>query len=359
MRFCCSLLFPVALSVLWSMPCSAQSSESPQSDKSFAQNVREQMTLRKPKETALSQSTQREPLEDRAPAARAKAISTSATSASSTELATPKKAPKLQITSSESRSAPQSIPKISTIFYDEQTAQEPILVFAKRGFVVQIQFAPTEKIEKCAGGSIDCLITGDYNGWFISGRAGDRSIFVKPNSSAFPTNLNIITNFYSYSFDLQVLSDKTKSEGNWRIAFTHPQNNSADPRYEEGVLQDRLSSKQPYRRNTRYTMQKIEGSDEILPSATWDDGVHTYIRISNNRSKPAIFKVLGDNSEQTVNSHMEGDVIVVHETAKRWVMRLGSAVVGIWNDAFDPDGVPPVDGTTVPGVVRSVKPGVT
>ena len=34
---------------------------------------------------------------------------------------------------------------------------------------------------------------------------------------------------------------------------------------------------------------------------------------------------------------------------------LGLAVVGVWNEAFDLDGVPPGGGTTVPGVQRVVK----
>ena len=33
----------------------------------------------------------------------------------------------------------------------------------------------------------------------------------------------------------------------------------------------------------------------------------------------------------------------------------GSAVVGLWNEAFDLDGRPPGDGTTVPGVQRVLK----
>jgi type IV secretion system protein VirB9 len=37
------------------------------------------------------------------------------------------------------------------------------------------------------------------------------------------------------------------------------------------------------------------------------------------------------------------------------MLRAGSAVVGIWNDAFDLDGVPPTDGTTAPGVQRVLK----
>ena len=39
------------------------------------------------------------------------------------------------------------------------------------------------------------------------------------------------------------------------------------------------------------------------------------------------------------------------------VLRLGNAVVGIYNDSFDPDGVPANQGTTVPGVKRVIKAG--
>ena len=37
------------------------------------------------------------------------------------------------------------------------------------------------------------------------------------------------------------------------------------------------------------------------------------------------------------------------------MLRAGSAVVAVWNDAFDLDGVPPERGTTVPGVRRTLK----
>jgi len=52
---------------------------------------------------------------------------------------------------------------------------------------------------------------------------------------------------------------------------------------------------------------------------------------------------------------MDGDTVVVHEIAKRFVLRLGDEVVGLWNDAYDMDGVPPQDGTTVDGVKRVLR----
>jgi type IV secretion system protein VirB9 len=37
------------------------------------------------------------------------------------------------------------------------------------------------------------------------------------------------------------------------------------------------------------------------------------------------------------------------------MLRAGSAVVGVWNEAFDPDGAPADHGTTVSGVQRDLK----
>ena len=51
----------------------------------------------------------------------------------------------------------------------------------------------------------------------------------------------------------------------------------------------------------------------------------------------------------------DGDLLVVDRVSRRLMLRAGSAVVGLWNEAFDLDGKPPGDGTTVPGVQRVLK----
>jgi type IV secretion system protein VirB9 len=102
-------------------------------------------------------------------------------------------------------------------------------------------------------------------------------------------------------------------------------------------------------------MQVMSKSDDIAPTAAWDDGRFTYLRIPNNRRMPAIFRVADDGTESVVDRHVDGDTIVVHEVAKRFVLRLSNEVVGIWNDAYDMDGVSPRDGTTVTGVKRVLR----
>jgi len=50
---------------------------------------------------------------------------------------------------------------------------------------------------------------------------------------------------------------------------------------------------------------------------------------------------------------------VADRVARRFVLRLGGSVIAIINEAFDLDGVPPVDGTTVPGVARVLRTTVS
>jgi type IV secretion system protein VirB9 len=52
---------------------------------------------------------------------------------------------------------------------------------------------------------------------------------------------------------------------------------------------------------------------------------------------------------------MEEDLLVVDRVSRRLMLRAGSAVVGLWNEAFDLDGKPPGDGTTVSGVQRVLR----
>ena len=68
-----------------------------------------------------------------------------------------------------------------------------------------------------------------------------------------------------------------------------------------------------------------------------------------------MFHVLGDGSETLVNARMEDDLLVVDRVSRKLMLRAGSAVVGLWNEAFDLDGRPPGDGTTVPGVQRVLR----
>jgi type IV secretion system protein VirB9 len=120
------------------------------------------------------------------------------------------------------------------------------------------------------------------------------------------------------------------------------------------VVAERLQAK-PQVMNTQYSIAEGAGSQDIVPTLVYDDGRFTYLRFPGNREVPAVFHVLGDGSETLVNARMEDDLLVVDRVSRKLMLRAGSAVVGLWNEAFDLDGRPPGDGTTVPGVQRVLK----
>lgn len=206
-----------------------------------------------------------------------------------------------------------------------EISANPMRFIAKRGFVGQIELPTGEAILSLGGAS--ATLAGDTDGWEISGKKGERYVFLKPRQSAANTNLIVVTNKGSYVFDLRVLPETSTQAGLWRLALSHP----------APANQPLLSETPPSTSNSKYTMQSLTGDADITPSAAWDDGRFTYIRIQPTKELPSVFRVGTGNTESTVNFHIDGDVLVVHEIAKRFVLRLGPQVVGIWNDGFSTD----------------------
>lgn len=233
---------------------------------------------------------------------------------------------------------------------------EVVRIEAQRGFATHIALDPTEHIEVVA--------PGDRDGWQIVAQKGDHDVYLKPQLAAHDSNLEIRTDRRSYSFDLVVLPLAAKFDNGdvmYRVTFGYlPSADDVRKAQAETAAQtvkQRLAAA-PVVRNTAYSMQVMPKSDDIAPTAAWDDGRFTYIRIPNNRRIPAIFRVADNHDESVVDKHMDGDTIVVHEIAKRFVLRLGDEVVGLWNDAYDINGLPPTDGTTgttVTGVKRVLR----
>ena len=120
------------------------------------------------------------------------------------------------------------------------------------------------------------------------------------------------------------------------------------------VIKERLgASPQPV--NSNYSIAEGKHSEDIVPTLVFDDGRFTYLKFPNNREVPAVFHVLPDGSETVVNARMEGDLLVADRVSRQLMLRAGTAVVGVWNEGFDLDGVPPSNGTTVSGVDRQIK----
>ena len=259
----------------------------------------------------------------------------------------------LALLAESATAAPVKFQRIMTLDYDEDAQDKSIPIQTKRGFVTQIDFGKGETIESLGGTSQAAALTGDADGWIVVGRKGDRHVYLKPKSEAHPSNLLVVTNRYNYAFELRILPDDARSDGVWRLSFRYPNEglNSAEVRANQVAY---ALDSPTLQKNLKYRIELIRGNGDILPRKVWDDGRFTYIAMGNNREIPAAFKVDGNDGESTVNLHSEGPLLVIHEIARRFLLRLDKQEVGIWNDAFDPDGVTNQTGTTSDRVKRDV-----
>lgn len=113
-------------------------------------------------------------------------------------------------------------------------------------------------------------------------------------------------------------------------------------------------------RNWHYIGQ---GNPSLAPVAVSDDGQQTFLRYQGASHIPAVFTVAPDGSEQTAMTSMDGETLVVHQVTAELHLRLGAAVLYVWNRAYNPVGVNPATGqqadpetgTSSPNVVRTLR----
>lgn len=275
---------------------------------------------------------------------------------------------------------PEPSDRDARVRYVTYAKDDVIVINVQRGVVTRIILGEDEKITKAATGfPADCK--KDEFEWCVHTDQGDNQIWVKPKDNATHNNLELRTDKRDYSIEFRVLNDDPRGRGKkhaalqhepmYRVIFRYPfqapplsalmtinaaQAVASQQANEKALLNDRLSIAKPMARNWKYSMQVLDGADEIAPSIVFDDGRFTYFRFAANREVPTIYYISPTGEESRINFHMEGDLAVVQRLGRRFVLRLGKAVVGVWNDAYDPDGVAPKNGTTIDGVERLIKP---
>lgn len=259
-------------------------------------------------------------------------------------------------------------PRLREVVYDPNAV---VTVPVKRGVVALVVLDADESItELAAGMGGDC--SKPDAAWCVAAQPGGRHLFVKAKSNASaPNNLAVVTDRRTHALRFVVLADSDARPPVFRLTLKAPAMPSTSravtpqPRPPpipplpalpppQQVVDERLQAKAQVL-NTRYTMAEGDGSHDIVPALVFDDGRFTYLRFPGNREVPAVFHVLGDGTETLVNARMEDDLLVVDRVSRRLMLRAGSAVVGLWNEAFDLEGLPPSDGTTVPGVLRVLR----
>lgn len=239
--------------------------------------------------------------------------------------------------------------------YVQYKNDDVAIINVRRGVVTRVVLETDEKITH-SGTGFAARCDKEELEWCIRAENGSNQIWIKPKRGASHNNLELATNKRDYSMRFNVLPDSpqgmSKGDEMYRIIFQYPKIESAA--YKAALIDDHLASR-PLMRNTQYSMEVLADGNLIAPSFAFDDGRFTYFRLPNNREIPAPFAFGADGEEVRVNFHMDRDIMVIHRLAPRFVLRLGDAVVGIWNEAFDPDGIAPHTGTVTPRVQREIQ----
>ena len=235
-------------------------------------------------------------------------------------------------------SVPNHAHQDSRIQYVDYDPDNVVKIRAKIGHTVTVQLDKGEDAEK------GVVAMGDAQAWNMAVK-GNNLIF-KPTATSPATNLTVITDKRTYVFDLSLSSCVKRykkrciesQQPTYLLRFHYP-TDAEKARKRRMAQQERALnmmvkfglSKDTANLNYLYYGK---GDKAIAPTAIWDDKRFTYIQYADNRDLPAVYKINPDGSEMLVNSHMEEDVIVVHETAPKLIIRLGESVLGVENKGY-------------------------
>ncbi len=249
-------------------------------------------------------------------------------------------------------------PRLRTVLF---AADMVVDVPVRRGQITQIVLGDDEQIVgiPISGKGSNC--SDETHTWCIAKQG--RDLFLKPKSGATSTNLIVVTDRRRHAFLLHPVEGAGLTLMRLTVAAPPVPRPAAvvasaavpAPPPARELIDERWQAK-PLVRNSAYSVATGKDSEDIVPVMVFDDGTQTYFSFPNNRPIPAVFQIAPDGSEEMVNARMDpDDLLVADRVGRRFVLRLGESVAAIINDAFDLDGVPPQDGTTVPGVARVVK----
>lgn len=205
--------------------------------------------------------------------------------------------------------------RIQTVVYNPD---DVVRIKTKVGISTLIQLEQGEQANDPNNGGFGI---GDSNAWKIAIRGNN--IFIKPTEKNPNTNVTLVTNKRTYIFSLEL----TNATPSYMVRFVYPK-----PK-EKPKLPNYLLAQQNKPCNDSFGYKNYRymkwGDNIIAPYEAWDDGRFTCFRFSGSVELPVIYKKLSDGTEVLTNSHLEGDVVVVHEVTKEYRFRLGEKVLGV------------------------------
>ncbi|HUN25450.1 MAG TPA: TrbG/VirB9 family P-type conjugative transfer protein [Steroidobacteraceae bacterium] len=231
-------------------------------------------------------------------------------------------------------------PRVRTALYD---ADQVYRIHGFVGYEIDIEFQ--------AGESFVGLAAGDIEG--LSFVARDNHLFLKPRVASVGTNITVLTTRRHYQFDYTATArrpDPQDPELLYTVRFLYPVPAQASVQAARALIENRLAAANAARaQNLDYWYC---GAPELRPVAASDDGVHTRLRFSAHAELPALFVRNDDGSESLINFNMEGEDVIIHRVARRFVLRRGALTGCIVNKGYTGTGERLTSGTVSRDVER-------
>jgi type IV secretion system protein VirB9 len=76
------------------------------------------------------------------------------------------------------------------------------------------------------------------------------------------------------------------------------------------------------------------GAKTNVPDRVFDDGKKTYFQFASEVGVPAVFVIGPDGKESLLNHVTQGRYFIVDQVARQFVLRAGSQVTNVFNDAL-------------------------
>jgi type IV secretion system protein VirB9 len=210
------------------------------------------------------------------------------------------------------------------------------------GYQIDLQFEPGEAFVGLGAGDIEGL----------SFAAQDNHLFLKPRAAKVETNLTVLTNRRQYQIDYTASgrrSDQNRQDVIFALQFFYPSRGKAADT--EQKIEFRLGAAGA--RRTLNVDYWYCGHAELKPIAASDDGIHTRFRFGAHGELPAIFVKSDDGAESLLNFSIESGDVIVHRTARRFILRRGALTGCIVNKGYGGIGERLESGTIAPEVRRA------
>lgn len=191
-------------------------------------------------------------------------------------------------------------------------------------FVIETDLRFSTTIHFGRGERFEAVIAGDTESFEITPITDlGNVISIKPHVSRAVTNMTVITNRRTYSFELREGHINGPTGRFYEVRFSYPDE-----------VQRRTTGGNPkgYEAPRNYSY-RIAGEGDFQPSSVYDDGRYTYFVFREGVRQPAIFKADDQGRERTVNWTQAGDVVRVLGVNDYWTLRIDDDALCIARDA--------------------------